>query len=122
MSYYKIRPRSGTATQWATANPILAEREIGYEVPATGFGTGPVRMKMGDGVTAWNNLPYADPEQETGGDYLTKSDIVNNAVTDNSNKVASASVVKSINDRLANGCVKFQVTTDGKLQYSVYTE
>lgn len=28
----------------------------------------------------------------------------------------------SVNSSLANGKVKFQVTTDGKLQYSVYTE
>ena len=59
MSFYKMRPRSGTATQWATANPILAEREIGYEVPDDGIGTGVVKMKMGDGVTAWSDLPYA---------------------------------------------------------------
>lgn len=103
MSYYKIRPRSGTATQWATANPILAEREIGYEVPETGFGTGPVRMKMGDGVTAWNDLAYADPE--TGGsgeDCLTKADIVNNTETDDPTKVASASALKSVSDSLNN--------------------
>lgn len=32
MSYYKIRPRGGTASQWTTANPILAEREIGFSI------------------------------------------------------------------------------------------
>ena len=59
MSFYKIRPRSGTKAQWETANTILAEREIGYELPDGGVGTGVVKMKMGDGVTAWNELPYA---------------------------------------------------------------
>lgn len=119
MSYYKIRPRSGTATQWATANPILAEREIGYEVPATGFGTGPVRLKMGDGVTPWNNLPYADPE--TGGsgeDCLTKADIVNNAETDNPNKVASASALKSVADSLKNVGLKVDTLFSGNLTNS----
>ena len=58
MSFYKIRPRSGTKAQWETANTILAEREIGYELPDGGVGTGVVKMKMGDGVTAWNDLPY----------------------------------------------------------------
>ena len=60
MSFYKIRPRGGTASQWSTANPILAEREIGYEYPAGGLGAGAVKMKMGDGVTPWNSLPYAE--------------------------------------------------------------
>ena len=59
MSFYKIRPRSGTKAQWETANTILAEREIGYELPDGGVGTGVVKMKMGDGVTPWNELPYA---------------------------------------------------------------
>lgn len=59
MSYYKIRPKSGTASAWSTANPVLNEREIGFEYPSGGLGTGFVKMKMGDGSTAWNDLPYA---------------------------------------------------------------
>ena len=59
MSFYKIRPRSGTADQWRSANPVLAEREIGYEVPNDGIGSGIIKMKMGDGMTPWNELPYA---------------------------------------------------------------
>lgn len=118
MSYYKIRPRSGTATQWATANPVLAEREIGYEVPETGFGTGPVRMKMGDGVTPWNNLAYADPE--TGGgsgeDCLTKADIVNNSETDDPTKVASASALyntkKELSDSLQGLFIDYTTKND----------
>ena len=49
MSFYKIRPRAGTASQWTTANPVLAEREIGFEFPAGGIGTGEIKAKMGDG-------------------------------------------------------------------------
>lgn len=61
MSYVKIRPRRGTAGQWTSANPVLAEGEIGYEVPDAGVGTGVSRIKIGDGSTAWSELPYADP-------------------------------------------------------------
>lgn len=72
MSYYKIRPRGGTASQWTTANPILAEREIGFEYPNGGLGTGLVKMKMGDGVTHWNDLPYAEDSMiESIGDQET---------------------------------------------------
>lgn len=59
MAFYTIRPKSGTATQWSTANPVLREREIGFEYPDGGLGTGEIKMKMGDGVTAWNDLEYA---------------------------------------------------------------
>lgn len=59
MAFYTIRPKSGTKTQWSTANPVLREREIGFEYPDGGLGTGEIKMKMGDGVTAWNDLEYA---------------------------------------------------------------
>lgn len=59
MAYHIIRPRSGTASEWEEANPILGVREIGFEVPENGVGTGVVKMKMGDGSTPWTNLPYA---------------------------------------------------------------
>ena len=94
MSFYKIRPRSGTKAQWETANTILGEREIGYELPDGGVGTGAVKMKMGDGVTAWNDLPYAIPIG------LTPDDIVQDATTDSSVKVPSAKVAKDIQDQV----------------------
>lgn len=46
-----IQLRGGTAAQAAAHNEILAAREIGVETD-----TG--RFKVGDGVTAWNALPY----------------------------------------------------------------
>lgn len=46
-----IKLRRGTAAEWATANPVLAEGEPGFETD-----TG--KQKIGDGTTAWNDLPY----------------------------------------------------------------
>lgn len=89
MAFYKIRPKSGTKNQWETANPVLGEREIGYEYPNEGLGKGLVKMKMGDGVTAWNDLPYAVA------DSFSKDDIVNEE-SDAEDKVPSA---KYVNDR-----------------------
>ena len=59
MAFAKIRPKGGTTNQWEAANTVLGEREIGFELPEGGLGTGLVKMKMGDGATAWNDLPYA---------------------------------------------------------------
>lgn len=47
----QIQLRGGTASEWSTANPILATRELGLE-------TGTNKYKVGDGVTRWNSLPY----------------------------------------------------------------
>jgi len=59
MSYAKIRPRRGTAYEWSTVNPILDEGELGIEFPDSGIGTGLCKFKLGDGLTKWNDLPYA---------------------------------------------------------------
>lgn len=46
-----MQQRRGTASQWTTANPILASGEIGFETDTNMF-------KIGDGVAAWGDLPY----------------------------------------------------------------
>jgi len=48
----KIQLRNDTAAFWAFKNPVLALAEAGYEID-----TG--KMKIGDGSTAWNSLPYS---------------------------------------------------------------
>ncbi len=57
----QIQIRRDTAANWTAANPVLAQGEIGIELD--GLGTSTVLQKIGDGVTAWNDLPY----QESGG-------------------------------------------------------
>ena len=59
MAYAKIMPRRGTNYDWTSINPVLAEGELAVEVPDSGVGTGLSKFKIGDGVTPWNNLPYA---------------------------------------------------------------
>lgn len=48
-----IETRSDTATNWASANPVLRKDEVGRE-----SNTG--KEKTGDGVTAWNSLGYSN--------------------------------------------------------------
>ena len=54
----RIQLRRGGAQEWANANPILAQGELGIELD-----TG--RFKIGDGVTAWNTLRYERPIEST---------------------------------------------------------
>ena len=46
-----FRLKRGTATRWSEVNPILDPGE-------PGFITDENRLKIGDGITPWNNLPY----------------------------------------------------------------
>ncbi len=50
----RIQLRRDGAQQWANVNPILAQGEIGIEIDTS-------RLKVGDGVTAWNSLKYERP-------------------------------------------------------------
>jgi hypothetical protein len=47
----QIQFRRGTASQWTSANPTLAEGEMGIETDTDLF-------KIGDGSTAWTSLAY----------------------------------------------------------------
>ena len=51
-----IQVRRGTAANWASVNPILAQGEIGVETDS--LGTDDVKEKIGDGIKDWNSLPY----------------------------------------------------------------
>ena len=47
----QIQLRRGTASQWTTANTLLAQGEIGLELDTN-------KIKLGDGTTSWNSLGY----------------------------------------------------------------
>ena len=47
----QIQFRRGTDAEWASANPILAQGEIGVNLDGN-------RFKIGTGLTSWNNLDY----------------------------------------------------------------
>ena len=61
----RIQLRNDSASNWASANPVLLEGEVGIEIDSARN-----RIKIGDGTTAWNDLPYfLDAREEEVGDY-----------------------------------------------------
>lgn len=48
---FRIQLRRDDSANWALNNPILLSGEIGYETNTT-------YIKIGDGTTPWNDLPY----------------------------------------------------------------
>jgi hypothetical protein len=64
----EIKLRRDRYANWTSLNPVLAEGEIGL---VTNFADNNTRIKIGDGVTAWEDL-----------DYFTTSQDLSNYVTD----------------------------------------
>lgn len=58
-----IKLRRGTAAQWASANPVLAAGEVGFETDTRKF-------KFGDGVATWNVIAYASAGGLEGGGFF----------------------------------------------------
>lgn len=61
-----IQLRRGNAAVWARNNPILSRGEPGFVIDEN-------RLKIGDGVTAWNDLDYIGEDSvfnaDTVGDF-----------------------------------------------------
>jgi hypothetical protein len=55
----QIRLRRGLASEWTTANPILALGEMGIETDTRKF-------KFGNGLLAWNSIEYAVDKNQIG--------------------------------------------------------
>ena len=55
----QIQLRRGTAAQWTSANPTLAQGEMGVETDTGQF-------KVGTGSTAWTSLAYGGIQGATG--------------------------------------------------------
>lgn len=89
----QIQLRRGTASQWTTANPVLAQGEVGVETDTN-------KAKVGDGTTAWSSLPYfITPDTDTGITQLT-GDVT--AGPGNGSQAATIASDAVTNTKLAN--------------------
>lgn len=62
----RIQLRRNTAANWTVDNPVLFVGEPAVETDTS-------RMKIGDGVRAWNALPYSAVDVST---YITVDQLV----------------------------------------------
>ena len=72
MSTVRIQVRRGLASEWTTANPILAAGEMGVETNTNLF-------KFGNGTATWTALPYANNSDVAIGEI--SQDAINTALT-----------------------------------------
>ena len=82
----KIQLRRDTSDNWAGTNPILAQGEPGVELDTK-------KMKVGDGITAWNNLDYVSggTEENSTTNMFVKIDGLGNDIGPNAAGVVSVS-------------------------------
>jgi hypothetical protein len=83
MPTYNLRAnhsqRTNTRAGWESLNPILPAGQIGVEIGLWKT----YRMKIGDGVNTWNNLPYfGDPFSVTVTDYKSSTNSWTDAFRD----------------------------------------
>jgi len=55
MAAVRLIMRRDTTQNWVLVNPILKRGELGIEIQDSGSR----RIKNGDGITPWNELPYS---------------------------------------------------------------
>ena len=72
MATVRIQVRRGLASEWTSANPILAAGELGVESDTNLF-------KFGNGSTAWTSLAYANNSDVAIGEI--SQDAINTALT-----------------------------------------
>ena len=88
MSKGSFRPRRGKRATAISKGIVLKSGEIFFEVPASGIGTAPGNIVMGDGTTAYEDLPYYT---ESGSGFGTVTS-VNNIAPDTAGNVTLTSV------------------------------
>lgn len=82
----RFQLRGDTAANWESKNPVLLRNEPGYDTTNN-------RLKMGDGTSAWNDLPFLAPE------------VVDDLITGGSSNVLSAEqgkILKALVDSKAD--------------------
>lgn len=71
--------KRGTAARWAEVNPILAQGEPGFVYDKN-------QLKIGDGVTPWNDLPFIYGQS-------TEEDVINFDYMDNFPTIGDENVI-----------------------------
>ncbi len=72
MGRFIYKHRRGTTEQWEGSNVILYEGEIGIEKSNDGY----TRFKIGDGVSKYNQLPYANTPHQSLVEYAKKTEVL----------------------------------------------
>ena len=76
----KLQIRHDSTENWLSVNPVLEMAEPGYETTTN-------RLKLGDGLTAWNDLPYLKGETYDDTDIKQEISEINTKLETKANSV-----------------------------------
>lgn len=106
----QIQLRQGSASLWTSTNSTLAIGEVGIESDT-------LRIKVGNGYTAWNSLPYISSVSSLTASYLagtasyaTTSSYISSVSTATSASWSSASVSGSVTSTTISGQYYFDLS------------
>ena len=85
----RIQMRRDKAANWTTNNPTLSVGEFGIESDT-------LKIKLGDGVTAWNSLTYIHAGSSD--NATVASTATTQSSSDNSTKIATTAFVHALMD------------------------
>ena len=107
--------KRGTASRWAELNPILQQGEPGFVYDTN-------QLKIGDGITPWNELPYLVPTDEINqlseivsnlNKQLDELNLDINTINEQLNGTGEGSVDSKIDQKLNDFASK--ITDDGTI-------
>ena len=107
--------KRGTASRWAELNPILQQGEPGFVYDTN-------QLKIGDGTTPWNELPYLVPTEEINqltelvtnlNKELDELNLDINTINEQLNGTGEGSVDSKINQKINDFASK--ITDDGTI-------
>lgn len=94
--------KRGTAARWAELNPILAQGEPGFVYDSN-------KLKIGDGITHWNDLPYIEGKSE----IVTKEDSGSFPIFGDANIIYKATAEQALY-QYNPATAKYEKLSDGK--------
>lgn len=102
MTIVRIQIRRALSTEWQSINPVLYQGEFGLEIDTR-------KIKIGDDVTAWNNLEYIIGDELEAGTFAALQDVDTSTVEN-----GSVVVYNSITGKYTAGSLDTRLTlTDG---------
>ena len=122
----QLLTRNDTAENWSSANPVLGKGEIGIELGDTPAEN---KFKVGDGITAWNDLGYSidvrgilstvDSKIEEALDGFSSTTVYEATCAYGADKVAALKAVATSPNKGDIGIVKESIAGDA-VQYTAY--
>jgi hypothetical protein len=103
--YARLLNRQDTAEEWKNVNPILEKGEWGYDTTNN-------KIKLGDGVTAWNDLAYFSGE---GGGSGTEYKPGTGIKFTNGNQISVNADLKTLT--FTNGIIEVNTTNIATVNY-----